>query len=486
MSNSLRHLQDLLRTKSSDMIIRSPLSSVCSHMVQVLHDTYKPHSAGEPMILGLSPTKESCEYLSSFFKRDPLRTVTAIGGSDRSDNILNLRKGADIVVGSPGRIDWLIRNQSLVIRNIDLVLLDKSNILLSSEIVLNLLNQVPRSAQRVLITGSHDPLDPWLKDTMTTITRPGGFIDLTLDIKSSSALVTKHGYSIISQSDSLKQLRFLVDKKTIVYVKSKAEIDVLRDDQLFSSWLLGSENVARFNTAARSVLVVDEPVSCPSATRIIHFGLPKSPDDYMARTLNFVDSLILIRRKEFERFKSMFLRKNSGLTFTATSVPNTTDLSLMFFQDVLRRFKSDESSTELVKMYGTDFLTGLVLMAEERRVFDKKTSPLSGESGFSPVLLFDPFMKKIKSHEVCHRIVASCIGAKHVGRIALSEKGYVVDVVTDRVSELIDSPQLKRKNLHAIFLSKIPRIVDRQKTFIMKRTVRDRKLATQLLTRRKR
>jgi hypothetical protein len=485
---------DLLRTRASDVMIRSVGSAVYPEMSQTLKDVYKPHPSGEPSILGISPTKPSCDYLASCFQIPPLRTVTGIGGSERSLNVANLRMGADLVIGTPGRIDWLLSTNSLTSGNIQLVLLDKSNQLLTSDIVLKILNQVPLSAQRVLVTGSSEPTNPWLQDTVHSIIRPVGLVDLVPTDPPESTR-TKHTYSLVGQSEQLKQLRFTLDtsgsKKTIVFVRSLTDVEVLRENRMFNDLLFDTDNsnsVARFNAASRAILVTHDLSSIPTDCRIVHFGLPKSPDEYANRTSSVEESHVLLRKPEFDKFKSVYLKKNR-MSFSALGVPSPTELTLSFFQNTVRQMKQEKSeSSPLVKMHGSDLVTGLILMAEEGRIFGEKTSPLSGEPGYSPVLLVDPFMKKIKSHQVCHKIVSDCLrqSKKSIGRIALSEKGFVVDVPTDLVSTLTASPKLKRRNIHAVFLSQIPRIVDKQKTFIIKRTVRDRKLAARLIAKRKR
>ena len=492
--NRVHHsLADLMRNRVSDVMIRSPASIAYTDLPEILSQLYKPHPSGEPTILGISPTKPSCDSLVSRLQLPPLRTVSAIGGSDRSLNLANLRMGADIVIGTPGRIEWLLSNNSLVTRNLHLILLDKSSQLLTSDIVLKICKQLPISAQRILVTGSSDALDPWLNDTVGSIVRPSGYVDLVPPTPSESA-TTRHSYCLVGQTDQLKQLRFLVDKsdtkKTIVFVRSKTDVEILHENRLFSDWLFytdKSDSITRFKTAKRSVLVSSEsPVGLSNDYRVIHFGLPKSPEEYLNRTHTVDESHVILRKSEFDKFKSIYMKKN-GINFLAVGVPSPTELSLSFFENTIKRMKNeDPEPNPLVKMHGTDFLTGLLLMAEEGRIFGEKTSPFSGEPGYSPVLLVDPFMKKIKTHEICHKIVSDCLrdAKKTIGRIALSEKGFVVDVPTDLVSTLIESPKLKRRNIHAIYLSQIPRIVDRQKTFIIKRAVRDKKLASRLLAKR--
>ena len=497
-----------LRTRASDIIIRSPVSAIYPDVSKVFKGLYSSSLAGEPSILGLSPTRSTSEYMLSSFSdlNRSLRTISAIGGSERTINIEDLRKGADVVIGTPGRVDWLIQNQLLVTRNIQVILLDKSNLLLSSEIVLRILKNLPATSQRVLLTNSSDPMDPWLKDTIQSITRPCGYIDVLVELNPAAAspnITTRHCYSIINQSDQMRQLRAIVDntdhKKTIVYVRSSQEVEMMRDHPLFTDWYFnslekGGKSLSRFKAATRATLVTHDTVVSfdTNSCRKLFLGPPKSLDEYMIQVGDSLESLVVVRKNEFEKFSANYLKKL--FNFVPTNVPGPVDLSMAYLESVIRQVRSDVSSTpvtttsNLVKMHGPDLVTGLLLMAEERRVFDEKTSPFSGEPGYSPVLLVDPFMKKIRTHEMCHKIVSECLRSSRssIGRIALSEKGFIVDVPNESVAALIGSPKLTRRNIHAVYLTAIPRIIDRQKSFIIKRLVRDRKLASRLLLKRKR
>jgi hypothetical protein len=73
-----------------------------------------------------------------------------------------------------------------------------------------------------------------------------------------------------------------------------------------------------------------------------------------------------------------------------------------------------------------------------------------------------------------------------LGRIALSEKGFVVDVPTEYVSALLNSRRLKSRNIQAIHIKELPRIVDRDKSFVIKQFVSDKQFLSRMLMKRTR
>jgi ATP-dependent RNA helicase DeaD len=90
----------------------------------------------ETQALVLSPTRELClqiandlEIYSKYLKR--LKVVPVYGGADISKQMKQLNSGAHIVVGTPGRVLDLIKRKKLKVENIDRLVLDEADEMLS-------------------------------------------------------------------------------------------------------------------------------------------------------------------------------------------------------------------------------------------------------------------------------------------------------------------------------------------------------------------
>lgn len=90
----------------------------------------------ETQALVLSPTRELClqiakdlETYSKYLKR--LKVVPVYGGADIDRQMKQLKSGAHIVVGTPGRVLDLIKRKKLKIENIDRLVLDEADEMLS-------------------------------------------------------------------------------------------------------------------------------------------------------------------------------------------------------------------------------------------------------------------------------------------------------------------------------------------------------------------
>ena len=85
-----------------------------------------------PQSLILSPTRELCvqitEDLKSFAKYNPkIHIVAVYGGTSIDKQIYNLRKGAQIVVATPGRINDLIRRKCVKLSAVQNLILDEAD-----------------------------------------------------------------------------------------------------------------------------------------------------------------------------------------------------------------------------------------------------------------------------------------------------------------------------------------------------------------------
>ncbi len=88
-------------------------------------------SMGKPRVLVLSPTRELAQQISreaEWLGRDlDVRIATLVGGMDISGQIRDLRRGASLVVGTPGRTLDHIRRGTLKLNEVHTVILDEGD-----------------------------------------------------------------------------------------------------------------------------------------------------------------------------------------------------------------------------------------------------------------------------------------------------------------------------------------------------------------------
>ena len=118
-----------------------------------------------PQALILSPTRELamqvCDEIRKFTKyKEGIRTVAVYGGQQISKQILELKKGADIVVGTPGRVLDHIRRRTLRFDQCRVLVLDEADEMLNMgfrEDIETILSHVPEQRQTVLFSATMPP-----------------------------------------------------------------------------------------------------------------------------------------------------------------------------------------------------------------------------------------------------------------------------------------------------------------------------------------
>ena len=118
---------------------------------------------GHPRALILAPTRELVSQIHEAIKplAAPLglRTVTVFGGVSSGPQIASLRKGVDIVVACPGRLEDLIGQRQVNLESVEITVLDEADHMADLgflPVVKKLLDRTPKNGQRMLFSATLD------------------------------------------------------------------------------------------------------------------------------------------------------------------------------------------------------------------------------------------------------------------------------------------------------------------------------------------
>ncbi|MEE4115913.1 MAG: DEAD/DEAH box helicase [Marinilabiliaceae bacterium] len=168
----------------------------------------------------LCPTRELCLQITSdlekYSKYEPGISIVAVyGGASIVPQINSIKKGADIVVGTPGRTLDLIRRNVLALKNLRWIVLDE--------------------ADEMLNMGFKDDLDAILEDTpaqkqslLFSATMPAGVksiagsymnnpIEISAGKKNTGAQNVEHHYYVVKAADRYLALKRLADINPSIY-----------------------------------------------------------------------------------------------------------------------------------------------------------------------------------------------------------------------------------------------------------------------------
>ena len=116
-------------------------------------------------VLILCPTRElamqACEEIRKFakFKRS-VKACAVYGGASMERQIMELKRGANIVIGTPGRVMDHIRRRTLKLESLRTVILDEADEMLNMgfrEDIESILADVPEDRQTVLFSATMPP-----------------------------------------------------------------------------------------------------------------------------------------------------------------------------------------------------------------------------------------------------------------------------------------------------------------------------------------
>ncbi|MDD2568898.1 MAG: DEAD/DEAH box helicase [Clostridia bacterium] len=124
-----------------------------------------PDKPKETQVLVLCPTRElavqATEEIKKFakYKKD-IHTVCVYGGDSIERQIRELKRGAQIVIGTPGRIMDHMRRNTLKLQNLKMIILDEADEMLNigfREDIETILRDIPEGKQTVLFSATMPP-----------------------------------------------------------------------------------------------------------------------------------------------------------------------------------------------------------------------------------------------------------------------------------------------------------------------------------------
>ena len=254
----------------------------------------------------LSPTRELAlqiaSDLQSYARFMPqVRIVAVYGGASIDNQIKELKKGAHIVVGTPGRTLDLIRRRKLKVGAIRWLVLDEADEMLNMgfrDELDAILETTPQEKQTLLFSATMPREVKRIADRY--LHNP---VELVVGKRNTGAQNVEHEYYVVKEKNRYHALRRLVDYEPeiygIVFCRTRAQTrDIaarLIDDGYSADALHGDLSQAqrdfvmrRFRTRQIQLLVATDVAArgldVSDLTHIIHFNLPDDPEVYIHRS----------------------------------------------------------------------------------------------------------------------------------------------------------------------------------------------------------
>ena len=258
----------------------------------------------KPFSLVLVPTRELGAQVSEELKKlsyfmDDVRVLAVYGGKSIDDQIDALRKGVDIVVGTPGRVIDHLRRGTLQLNEIAVLVLDEADRMLDMgfiEDIEYIVSKTKTPRQTMLFSAT---IPPGLRDIASKhMTDPE-----TVMIGEEQIILptTKQVYFNIERRNKIWALCRVLDAykpKAMVFAQTKVMVDIVAK-RLFSygyrvSSLHGDLTQARrekvlqeFRDNKTTILVATDVAArgldIDGVTHVINYDIPEDPEIYVHR-----------------------------------------------------------------------------------------------------------------------------------------------------------------------------------------------------------
>ena len=255
--------------------------------------------------LVLAPTRELCIQIASdlnnYARFKKTNVVAVYGGASIMDQARNLKRGAQVIVATPGRLQDMINRRLVNLSKIDYLVLDEAD---------EMLNMGFQDAIDEILETANKDRNTWLYSaTMpkTVAKIAANYMNNPVEVicgtKNQAASTVEHNYYQIDNRDRYKVLRRLVDScpsiYAIIFCRTRAETqsvaERLQSDGYNTGGLHGDLSqvqrdgvMKQFKSKNITILVATDVASrgidVDDITHVIHYQLPDDVEVYTHRS----------------------------------------------------------------------------------------------------------------------------------------------------------------------------------------------------------
>jgi len=333
----------------------------------------------------LSPTRELAiqigKNIQEFSKYiDGLNVVTVYGGADIQGQIRGLKKGAQIVVGTPGRTVDLINRKKLKLENIQWVVLDEADEMLNmgfKEDLDQVLEVTPVDKQTLLFSATFPKeVDRIARNYMHNP------VEIDAGKRNSGTDSVSHEYYLVSERNRYPALKRIADINPdiygIVFCRTRRETKDVADKLIADGYNADSLHgdlsqaqrdmvMQKFRAKHLQILVATDVAArgldVDSLTHVINYKLPDQTESYThrsgrtGRAHNKGISIAIITNRE-KRILGP-IEKKIGKKFVAKQVPNGEEICEKQLFKLIEKVKSVEVNDSQIEGYLESIYTQL-------------------------------------------------------------------------------------------------------------------------------
>ncbi|HET6514024.1 MAG TPA: DEAD/DEAH box helicase [Thermodesulfovibrionales bacterium] len=437
-----------------------------------------------PLAFVLVPTRELAvqvaQELNKIGKNKGILSVPIYGGQSIERQIWSLKKGVDIVVGTPGRVIDHIHRKTLVLKEIKVLVLDEADEMLNMgfiDDIEEILKDIPEKRQTLLFSATMP--QEIRRIAMKYMKDPENVRVNTADMVVSKI---KQVFYEVREEDKIKALTRLLDVEapslTLVFCHTKRDVDDVSGKLQQMGYYAGAihgdftqshreETMGKFKRGDIDILVATDVAArgldIPDVSHVINYSIPQDPDGYIhriGRTGRAGKSGIAITFVSPREYRQLRLIEQSAKTkIKKAKLPTKEDVKKAREEEVIADIKeaiADERHTrylhladEMLRSHSSrDVAAAAFSIAFGDMEVDEIEEPaaVGSKTGFVRLFVTIGRKDKIKVADIVRSISAEAnIPAKKIGNIALFDTFSFVEVpahLADRVISTINDIML--------------------------------------------
>ena len=281
----------------------------------------------------LSPTRELCLQITNEIKLyskyiKGLHTVAVYGGASITEQAREVKRGAQIIVATPGRMQDMINRGLVNIKNIDFCILDEADEMLNMgfyEDICSILSDTPDEKNTWLFSATMPAeVARIAKQFMSTP------VEITVGSKNSGSATVSHEYYCVNARDRYEALKRLADANpdifSVVFCRTKrdtqAVAEKLIEDGYNAAALHGDLSQAQRDGVMKSfrgrqiqMLVATDVaargIDVDNITHVVNYQLPDEIETYnhrsgrTGRAGKLGTSIVIITKSELRKISSI-------------------------------------------------------------------------------------------------------------------------------------------------------------------------------------
>lgn len=426
-----------------------------------------------PRAIVVAPTRELAKQVAEEFSKSGagLTTVTVYGGAAYSPQENALRRGVDVVVGTPGRLIDHLERGNLDLSAVQYAVLDEADEMLSvgfADAIETILQKTPAERQTLLFSATLTPdikrlARNYLKDPVT--------VDMVGEGKSQAAQTVEHLKIKVGRT----RTRVLADlltiynpEKAIVFTRTKREADELANELIHRGLeaealhgdLAQSQReraLGAFRSGRVGVLVATDVAArgldIPEVDLVVQYHLPQDPESYVHRSGRTGRAgrtgTAIIMYGEREGREVMGLERITGVRFQERALPTPVEVaqaSARASADMVRKVQAEVAggfqaeAERLFSELGLEALARALAKISGVTEVRQAASLLSGEEGLTTLILHGERLSVPRTVALVAR--ASDLDTRRLGKVRQWRGGTVADVPSEFVEKLLAASPL--------------------------------------------